>query len=130
MDDDAAVRESLQVLLEAAGLRTQVFSSADEILCCSRLMTAGCLLLDICLPTHNGFEVLTLLRRAGVALPAIFMTGGNYSVARARAAKLNAYAVLQKPLSDPWLLNAVTGAMRLGQPRSEENWGSGLRDFP
>lgn len=87
-------------------------------------------MLDICLRDHNGFDVLILLRRAGVALPAIFMTGENYSVVQARAAKLNAYAVLQKPLSDTWLLNAVTGAMRLGQPRSVESWGSRLRDFP
>lgn len=130
MDDDADVRDSLQVLLEAAGLRTRVFSSAGEILRRSRLMKDGCLLLDICLPTHNGFEVLSLLRRAGVALPAIFMTGENYSLVQARAAKLNAYAVLQKPLSDTWLLNAVTGAMRLEQPRPDENWGSSLRDFP
>lgn len=130
VDDDPAVRESLQVLLETARLRTRVFCSAGEILRCSRIMTAGCLLLDICLRDHNGFDVLILLRRAGVALPAIFMTGENYSVVQARAAKLNAYAVLQKPLSDTWLLNAVTGAMRLGQPRSVESWGSRLRDFP
>lgn len=130
VDDDPAVRESLQALLEAAGLRTRVFSSAGEILRCSRIMTAGCLLLDIGLRNHSGFDVLILLRRACVSLPAIFMTGGNYSVAQARAAKLNAYAVLQKPLSDVWLLNAVTAAMRLGQPRPSENWGSRLRDFP
>lgn len=130
VDDDASVRESLQVLLEAAGLWTRVFGSAGEILRCSRVMTAGCLLLDVCLPDHNGFEVLILLRRAGVALPAIFMTGGNYGAVQARAAKLGAHAVLQKPLSDKWLLQAVTGAMCAEQPRPDKGRGSGLRDFP
>ena len=129
-DDDAAVRESLQVLLEAAGLRTRVFGSAGEILRCSRMMTAGCLLLDVYMPNHDGFEMLILLRRAGVALPAIFMTGEIDGAVQARAAKLNAYAVLQKPLGETRLLKAVTAAMRIGQPRPDENWGSRLRDFP
>lgn len=130
VDDDAGVRESLQVLLEAAGLRSRVFASAGEILRCARVMTAGCLLVDVGLPDHNGFEVLILLRRAGVALPAIFMTGENHGAVQARASKLGAHAVLQKPLSEKWLLQAVTGAMRVGQPRPDKNRGSALRDFP
>jgi FixJ family two-component response regulator len=111
VEDDVGVRDSLQALLESAGLRTMVFGSGHEVLSCCGVMNTGCLLLDICLPDHDGFEVLARLRRAGVRLPVIFMTGEERRAEQARASGLGAFAVLHKPLSETQLLRAIEGAI-------------------
>ena len=110
VEDDIGVRDSLLALLQAAGWRTMAFGTGGEVLRCSGTLNEGCLLLDICLPDYDGFEVLTSLRRAGVGLPVIFMTGEERRAEQARAAGIGAFAVLQKPLSEAPLLAAIARA--------------------
>ncbi len=54
VDDDASVRDSLTVLLELKGYRTQAYASADEFLKNYRPASAGCLLLDVRMPGMSG----------------------------------------------------------------------------
>jgi two-component system response regulator FixJ len=114
VEDDVGVRDSLLALLHAAGWRTMAFGTGDDVLKCSDTLNEGCLLLDICLPDHDGFEVLMSLRRAGVGLPVIFMTGEERRAEQARAAGIGAFAVLQKPLIETHLLSAITRAFGAG----------------
>lgn len=86
------------------------FETGGEVLRSSSALNEGCLLLDICLPDYDGFEVLRSLRRAGVALPVIFMTAEERRAEQARAAGTGAIAVLQKPLSETHLLAAIASA--------------------
>jgi two-component system response regulator FixJ len=114
VEDDSGVRDSLLALLQSAGWTTMAFGTGGEVLRSSGALNEGCLLLDICLPDCDGFEVLAALRRAGVSLPVIFMTGEESRFQRARAATSGALAVLRKPLSEPQLLAAVTRAFGKG----------------
>ena len=114
VEDDVGVRESLLALLHAAGWRTMAFGTGDEVLKCGGTLNDGCLLLDICLPDYDGFEVLTALRWAGVGLPVNFMTGEERRAELARAAGIGAFAVLQKPLSEARLLSAIARAFSDG----------------
>ena len=130
IDDDPAVCDSLETLLEAAGLTAKTFASGSEVMRRSDEMTSGCLLLDVHLPGRDGFEVLAALRHAGVMLPAVFMTGSDYRAAFARASALGAHDVLQKPLDDARLLRVVHEAMRSTPLTSFNSWGLRLRNFP
>lgn len=106
------MRDSLLALLQAAGWQTMAFETGGDVLKSSKALSEGCLLLDICLPDYDGFEVLTSLRRAGVVLPVIFMTGEERRAEQARAAATDALAVLQKPLSETHLLAAIALAFK------------------
>lgn len=130
IDDDPAVRDSVETLLDAAGLTAKTFVSGGELMRRCDELTSGCLLLDVHLPDHDGFEVLVALRQAGVMLPAVFMTGSDYRAAFARASALGAHDVLQKPLDDARLLRVVHEAMRSARPTSFNSWGLRLRNFP
>lgn len=114
VEDDFGVRDSLLALLQSAGWTTMAFGTGEEVLRSSGVLNEGCLLLDICLPDGDGFEVLTSLRRAGVGLPVIFMTGEEGRAEQACAATTGALAVLRKPLSEPQLVAAVVRAFGEG----------------
>jgi|APTNR8051073442_1049403.scaffolds.fasta_scaffold76898_1 two-component system response regulator FixJ len=111
LEDDPGVRDSLTALLEAVGIRTRTFVCGTDIVRSAPILVDGCLLLDICLPDFDGFEVLRRLRDANVQLPAIFMTGQEFQAQSAQAPRLGAVAVLRKPISDTLLLSAISTAL-------------------
>lgn len=118
----------LETLLDAAGPDGEDLCLGIEVMCSDR-PTSGCLLLDVHLPDCDGFDVLVALRQAGVMLPVVFMTGGDYRAALTRASALGAQDVLQKPLNDARLLKAVHRAMRCTQSTSSYG-GRTLRICP
>ena len=75
VDDDAAVRRSLERLLDTAGFRVVSYDSSSAFLEAARGLSAGCVLLDIQMPGVDGLEVQARLNRLGVRLPVIVMTG-------------------------------------------------------
>jgi FixJ family two-component response regulator len=75
VDDDAAMREALQNLLQSVGLAAEVFGSAAELLASKLPDVASCLVLDIRMPGMSGLEFQTQLARANIHTPIIFMTG-------------------------------------------------------
>ena len=58
VDDDVAVRESLEAPMPYAGWRVETFASAQQFLACPRARGPSCLLLDVSLPDLNGFELM------------------------------------------------------------------------
>lgn len=111
VDDDEAVRESLGALLVSAGLETRKFATGSEILGSLRSVTNGCVLLDVCLPDHDGFEVLSRMRTAGVRVPVILMSGHEHLIKRVQALVPDAFAVLEKPIPDNVLLETIGEAV-------------------
>jgi two-component system, LuxR family, response regulator FixJ len=111
VEDDPGVRDSLTALLDAVGIRARAFSCGSDVIRHAPSLHDGCVLLDICLPDYDGFEVLRMLRESGVSLPVIFMTGHETHAQRATAPRLGAFAVLRKPISDTALLSTIEGAL-------------------
>ncbi len=111
VDDDAAVRDSLGILLEAHGLRVRDFGSGAEFLqsdvCCS----ATCLVLDYHMPGMTGIELLEELRRQGLTYPTILITGLSDPTITRRALSAGVMAILEKPLPDDVLIDAVRVAL-------------------
>ena len=111
VEDDAAVRDSLGLLLGLQGFRTQSFSCAEDFLRIYQPSWAGCLLLDVRMPGMNGLELQESLRDQGLALPVIFMTAhGDITTVRT-ALKSGAVDFLEKPVDPAALLAAVRAAL-------------------
>ena len=87
IDDDTAVLESLQLLLEVIGHPVQAFASVEEFLKAPPWHFAG-LILDHHMPQMTGLELAQRLRDNGTAIPILLVTGSSLPAVVARAAKL------------------------------------------
>lgn len=74
VDDDEAVRDSLQVLLETMGYATKAFESGPQFLEACPTLGADCVLLDVRMPKMNGLEVQQHLKETLPSLPVIIVT--------------------------------------------------------
>lgn len=110
VEDDAAIRESLKLLLETRGYEVEAFSSGDDLFARGNLRRCNCVILDINLPGRNGFEVVADLRKQGVTTPAIFMSGRANAAMRAQAQSAQAVAFFDKPVRPAELLSSVARA--------------------
>jgi len=107
IDDDAAVRASIQDLLESVGLRSESFGKAEEFFRSKRPDAPSCLILDVRLPGVNGLDFQRRLADAGVQIPIIFITGHGDIPMTVKAMKSGAVEFLTKPFADCDLLDAI-----------------------
>ena len=112
VDDDDSVRESLQSFVRSLGLRVETFVSAEEFLSSNHSNTR-CLIVDVCMPGMNGFELKRQLQANDSEIPVIFITAHGNEPARLQALKEGAVAYLHKPFSDQALLSAIDAALSL-----------------
>jgi two-component system response regulator FixJ len=111
VDDDAAVRDSLGILLEAHGLRVRDFGSGADFLQSDAHSSAACLILDYHMPGMTGIEIVEELRRLELSYPTIMITGLSDPMITRRALKAGVMAILEKPLPDDVLIDAVRIAL-------------------
>jgi FixJ family two-component response regulator len=112
IDDESSIRESLSNLLRSAGLKVQVFASAQEFLTNWPRKAPSCLLLDIQLPGISGLDLQQELADGDAQIPIIFMTGYGDIPTTVRAMKAGAIEFLTKPFRDEDLLSAVDQAIK------------------
>ena len=113
VDDDAAVRDSLAMLVESTGLRPAPFASPREFLAKTAFPPRACVLLDIHMPEMTGLQLQEELTRRGVALPVIVMTGQADVPLAVQAMKAGAADFLEKPFTDKILLASIERALAL-----------------
>ncbi len=111
VDDDSAVRESLDSLLRSVGLRVESFSSASEFLRQKAPEGPACLVLDVRLPGLSGLDLQREMLGAERAVPIIFITGHGDIPMSVRAMKAGAVEFLTKPFRDQDLLDAIHQAV-------------------
>ena len=116
IDDDAAVRDSIALMLGLAGYRTSVFADAEAFLAAWKEDWVGCVVADVRLPGQSGVELQDTLRKRGAALPFVIITAHG-DVATARAAfRSQAVDFLEKPFDNAQLSAAIeTAFAREGQ---------------
>lgn len=128
IDDDAAVRASIQGLLKSVGLHSETFGSTPEFLYARRLTGPSCLVLDVRLPGTNGLEFQRQLMEAGIRIPIIFITGHGDIPMTVRAMKSGAIEFLTKPFRDQDLLDAIHQALERDRAsRQQQSEFVGLR---
>lgn len=129
IDDDAAVRASIQDLLQSLGLRSECFATAEEFLQRKRPDGPSCLILDVRLPGISGLEFQRRLADAGVHTPIIFITGHGDIPMTVRAMKSGAVEFLTKPFLDQDLMRAIRQALDRDQiTRQQQDNRAKLRE--
>jgi FixJ family two-component response regulator len=111
VDDDAAMRASIQGLLKSVGLRAECFGTPQEFLRSRRTDGPSCLVLDVRLPGINGLDFQRELVDGGVRIPIIFITGHGDIPMTVKAMKSGAVEFLTKPFRHQDLLDAVHQAL-------------------
>ena len=120
VDDDAAVRDSLNFLLKTVGIESQTFSSGDEFLDAYKPDWEGCILLDIRMPGVSGMEVQRRLVDQDCSLPIIFITGHGDIPMAVEAMHLGAHDFVQKPFHDQELLDRIQAALSARRDMQDE----------
>src|SRR5512137_1135210 len=111
VDDDFAVRDSLQLIMETASLAYQAFDSAEHFLQSYYPDRPGCLLLDVNMPGMNGDELQTELIRRNIHLPIIFLTAYGDIPMTVRTIKAGAVDFLTKPVPSKLLLELIQAVL-------------------
>jgi FixJ family two-component response regulator len=112
VDDDEALRNSLDNLLRSVGYRAHGFASADAFLRSDQARETACLILDVRMPGMNGLELQRQMVAANWQIPIIFITSHTDDEARARALEAGAVAFLYKPCREDDLLHAIDAALK------------------
>ncbi len=111
VDDDAAILDSLDMLLEASGYKVAAYSDPEAFLDDFSADWRGCLLLDIHMPSMSGLGLQQDLLAIGSCLPIIFISGHADVPTAVRALKAGAFDFLQKPFDNDSLLQRIQRAM-------------------
>ena len=111
VDDDAAVRSSLRLLVKSVGLFAAVFTSAQEFLSSYDTRQPGCLVLDVRMPGMSGLELQQQLNLRGAVIPVIFITGHGDIPMAVEAMQHGAFDFLQKPFRDQDLIDRIQRAL-------------------
>jgi FixJ family two-component response regulator len=115
VDDDVAVRESLESLIRFAGWHPETFASAQEFLARPRVLAPSCLILDVALPDLNGLDLQKRIAVDRIDMPIIFITGYGDVPMTVQAMKAGAVEFLTKPLGNDVLLSAIRNAIERSQ---------------
>lgn len=114
VEDDPAVRRSLQLLLQAKGYDVRAYASGALLLADPTSLDAACLVADYCMTEYDGIDTLVHLRAKGWSGPAILITGfpsaGVTNIAR--SAGFN--AVFEKPLRQHALIMSLEHLVQTG----------------
>ena len=111
VDDDEAVRESLEALLLVSGFDVYTYLSAEDFLLRAP-DDRGCLVLDVNMPGMSGLELLERLASNGRQRPVVILTARRDDGLRELASSLGASGVLGKPVRKDELLDAIAAAGR------------------
>jgi two-component system response regulator FixJ len=121
IDDDEAVRQSLEFLLKTAGMAVRSFDSATAFLEVLPQIHSGCIVTDVRMPHITGIDLLHRVKELGIDIPVIVITGhGEISLA-VEAMKIGAVDFLEKPFDDDALLAAVRASLDRTADTAERN---------
>ena len=111
IDDDPAIRDSLDFLLGAAGFSVRAFDSGQVFLDALAKLEHGCVVTDMRMPGIDGMELLRRVNSGARKLPVIVMTGHGDVPLAVEAMKLGALDFLEKPFEDDRLIGMIETAL-------------------
>jgi FixJ family two-component response regulator len=126
VDDDALARKAVATLVEAMGLPTFSFDSAENFLAAYDGRRPACLVTDVRMLGMSGLELQEELIRLGVPIPVVVLTAFATTPGTVRAMRNGALTLLEKPCRDDELWEAIRDgltadreALAAGQPRDD-----------
>jgi two-component system, LuxR family, response regulator FixJ len=119
IDDDAAMRDSLNFLLDAADFDVTLFEVATKFLDILPGLKFGCVVSDVRMPGLDGIELLKRMKTLNSLFPIVIMTGHGDIPLAVEAMKLGAVEFLEKPFEDDRLIGVIEAAIRQGEPTAK-----------
>jgi two-component system, LuxR family, response regulator FixJ len=116
IDDDEAMRDSLNFLLDAADFNVTLFETALSFLKVLPSLDFGCVVSDVRMPGVDGIELLKRMKVVHSTFPIVIMTGHGDVPLAVEAMKLGAVDFLEKPFEDDRLIGMIEAAIRLAEP--------------
>ena len=111
VDDDEAVRDSLQALLQAKQYTTRTYASAEAFLAEHPSAPEGCAIVDVRMPGMDGIALLNRLRERGHMLPVIVVTGHADIPLAVQAMKAGAMDFVEKPYANEAIIDLAQRAL-------------------
>ncbi|MGT2504544.1 response regulator FixJ [Bradyrhizobium guangxiense] len=119
IDDDAAMRDSLQFLLDSTGFEVTLFDNAESFVEALPGLAFGCVLSDVRMPGLDGIELLKWMKAQQSPFPIVIMTGHGDVPLAVEAMKLGAVDFLEKPFDDDRLTAMIESAIRQAEPTAK-----------
>ena len=116
IDDEESVADALGIILDDSGYRSTIALTGSDGLDKYDRQVFDVVITDLCLPDTSGLEVLTQIRRKGVACVVIVITAHGTPELTARSLGLGANAFLPKPFSPSELLELIARLLPFGAP--------------
>jgi FixJ family two-component response regulator len=123
VDDDEAVRRSLELMFRSLGMEACGFGSGEAFLDGYQPAVPACLIADLRMPRMTGLELQEQLCSRGIQVPIIFLTGHGSVRHAVRAMEHGAVDFLEKPFEQDVLLARV----RAAHERHARDSGDGAR---
>jgi len=126
VDEDVALRDSLELLISSQGWQPETFESAREFLARSRPLIPSCLILSLSARDLDGLELQRRIARERGEMPIIIISGCEDIPTTVQAMKAGAVDFFVKPFSDDVLLRAISQGLESSQarlPREMERLG-------
>ena len=124
VDDDAAVCDSIQELVESVGMHAESYDSGQAFLDHYQPERSGCLVLDVRMAEMSGLVLQEKLDTLGATIPVIIITGHADVPMAVHALKAGAVDFVQKPYRNQLLLDSINNALamdaiarRIAEPR-------------
>jgi two-component system, LuxR family, response regulator FixJ len=121
IDDDEAMRDSLNFLLDSSGFVATLFETAQQFLDALPTLAFGCVVSDVRMPGIDGIELLKRLKALRSVFPIVVMTGHGDVPLAVEAMKLGAMDFLEKPFEDERLIDMIEQALRLAEPAAKSD---------
>jgi two-component system response regulator FixJ len=119
IDDDEAMRDSLEYLLEAASMSVRAYASADDFLATIDDLAPGCIVTDVRMPGMSGLDLARTIAERRLPHPVIVITGHGDVPMAVEAMRAGAIDFLEKPFEDQALLSAIRLALAAA-PRADQ----------
>jgi len=116
VEDDDSMRQAIERVLNASGIATAAYVSAEQLLAVGPVEGDACIVSDLKLPKMSGLELLTELRSRGVCQPLILITAHDSPNVRKQAEQSGVAAYLAKPFLGHALVAAVRAVMGPTKP--------------
>jgi two-component system response regulator FixJ len=111
IEDDESVRRAFALLLQSAGFRVQVFSSADEFLESEIQSDNSCIILDMRMPDISGLGLLKKLATRSIKPHVVAVSAYDDGHTLETAMELGAIAFFRKPVDDQALIDTINWAI-------------------
>ncbi|MBR1178635.1 response regulator transcription factor FixJ [Bradyrhizobium sp. KB893862 SZCCT0404] len=119
IDDDEAMRDSLNFLLDSCGFGVTLFDSAQGFIDALPGLAFGCVVSDVRMPGLDGIELLKRMKAQQSPFPILIMTGHGDVPLAVEAMKLGAVDFLEKPFEDDRLTTMIETAIRQAEPAAK-----------